>query len=63
MRLEPMQPSPLAASGDTFNVICSQCGKEYKSNDVTCDLDDKPWTYYCKHCAITKMLGVENGNT
>lgn len=63
MRLEAMQPSPLTASGDVFNVTCSRCGKDCKSNDVDCDLDDKPWTYYCQHCVIMKMLEAENGDT
>lgn len=63
MNLRPMEPAPFTASYDTFYVTCSRCGKDVKSNDVDCDLDDKPWTYYCQHCAVMKMLENENGNS
>jgi len=56
MNLQPMQPSPLNARGETFKVICCLCGKSVKSTDVDCDMDGPFGSYYCQHCAVCAQL-------
>jgi late competence protein required for DNA uptake (superfamily II DNA/RNA helicase) len=54
-----MQPHPFDATGHTFQVFCSRCGKSTNSADVECDLDAPAGTFYCQHCAAMVQAHAE----
>jgi late competence protein required for DNA uptake (superfamily II DNA/RNA helicase) len=59
MNLQSMQPHPFDATGHTFQVFCSRCGKSTNSADVECDLDAPAGTFYCQHCAAMVQAHAE----
>ena len=61
MNLQPMTPSPYDASGNTFYVFCSCCGKSTRSDEVKCDLDSS-WTYYCPPCSTKYIVVITQDN-